>query len=160
MKLYIKEKVLDIRTRFFIKNENNENVYEVTNKIFSLGKKSTISDMTGNKIAYIEQEIFKLLPKYNIYFYDTFYCDMTKEFSLMKNNYNLSNGYTVKGDMLMHNITIQDPSGNVICYINREFFTIGDKYEIEIFDSNQLNIILAISTVIANEVNRKQDRND
>ena len=113
MKLYIKEKVLDIRTRFFIKNE-------VTNKIFSLGKKSTISDMTGIKIAYIEQEIFKLLPKYNIYFNDTFYCDMTKEFIFMKNNYSLSNGYTVKGDMLMHNITIQDPSGNVICYINRE----------------------------------------
>ena len=160
MKLYIKEKIIDIRTRFFIKNENGENIYEVTNKIFSLAKKSTITDMTGNKIAYIEQEIFKLLPKYNIYFNDTFYCDMTKEFSLMKNNYNLSNGYTVKGDMLMHNITIQDPSGNVICYINREFFTIGDKYEIEIFAPNQLNIILAISTVIANEVNRKQDRND
>lgn len=160
MKLYIKEKIIDIRTRFFIKNENGENIYEVTNKIFSLGKKTTITDMSGNKIAYIEQEIFKLLPKYNIYFNDTFYSDITKELILMKNNYSLSNGYTVKGDMLMLDIAIHDQSDNLIGYIKREFFTIGDKYEIEIFDPSQLNIILAISAVIANEVNRKQESND
>ena len=48
--------------------------------IVSFGDKTTINDMNGNKIAYIEQELFHFTPNYNIYINDKNVCKITKKF--------------------------------------------------------------------------------
>ena len=156
MKLYVNEKLFSIHKKFYVKDENNMDVYEISSKIISLGDKTTINDMQGNKIAYIEQELFHITPNYNIYIGDEFIFKITKKLQLFKNDYILSNGYKVEGNFMMLDFTIYDDNNTQIGSIKRKFISIGDKYEINIDDINKKEIVLAIIVAITNDVNRNQ----
>ncbi len=157
MKLYVNEKLLSLHNRFYIKDENDCDIYEISSKVFSIGDKTTITDMNGNKIVYIEQELLHIMPNYNIYINDNFFCKITKKFQLFKNDYILSNGYKVAGNFLMLDFAIYDDANNQIGSIKRKFITIGDKYEIDIQDINKKEIVLAIIAAISNDINRNQN---
>lgn len=156
MKLYVNEKLFSFHNRFYVKDENDKDVYEISSKIISLGDKITINDMEGNKIAYIEQELLHLTPHYNVYINDILEFQITKKFQLFKNDYTLSNGYRVEGKFMMLDFKVFDNNNNQIGSIKRKFISIGDKYEIEINDPNKKEIVLAIIVAITNDVNRNQ----
>ncbi len=157
MKLYVNEKLFSIHNKFHVKDENDMDVYEISSKVISIGDKTTINDMQGNKIAYIEQEIFHIMPNYNVYINDTLVFKITKKFHLFKNDYILSNGYRVEGNFLMLDFVIYDENNNQIGSIKRKFISIGDKYEISIDDVNKKEIVLSIIVAITNDVNRDQN---
>ena len=157
MKLYVNEKLFSIHNKFYVKDENDMDIYEISSKIISLGDKTTINDMKGNKIAYIEQEIFHLTPNYNVYIGDEFVFKITKKFQLFKNDYVLSNGYKVEGNFMALDFTIYDNNNTKIGSIKRKFISIGDKYEINIEDISKKEIVLAIIVAITNDVNRNQN---
>ena len=156
MKLYVNEKLFSIHNKFYVKDENNVDVYEISSKIISLGDKTTIYDMKGNKIAYIEQELLHISPNYNVYIKDEFKFKIKKKFQLFKNDYLLSNGYRVEGNFMMLDFIIYDDNNIPVGSIKRKFISIGDKYEINIDDTNKKEIILAIIVAITNDVNRNQ----
>lgn len=157
MKLYVNEKLFSFHNRFYVKDENDKDVYEISSKIISLGDKTTINDMEGNKVAYIEQEILHLTPHYNVYINDTLEFKIIKKFQLFKNDYTLNNGYRVDGNFFMLDFKVFDDNNNQIGSIKRKFISIGDKYEIEINDTSKKEIVLAIIVAITNDVNRSQN---
>lgn len=156
LKLYVNEKLFSIHKKFYIKDENNMDIYEVSSKVFSIGDKTTINDMQGNRIAYIEQEVFHITPNYNVYINDEFAFKITKKLQLFKNDYVLSNGYRVEGNIMMLDFIIYDDNNIQIGSIKRDFISIGDKYEINIDNINKKEIILSIIVAITNDVNRNQ----
>jgi len=156
MKLYVNEKLFSFHNRFYVKDENDKDIYEISSKIISLGDKTTINDMKGNKIAYIEQEILHITPHYNVYINDILEFQIIKKFQLFKNDYTLSNGYRVKGKFMMLDFKVFDDNNIQIGSIKRKFISIGDKYEIEINDISKKEIVLAIIVAITNDVNRNQ----
>ena len=157
MKLYVNEKIFSFHNRFYVKDENDKDVYEISSKIISLGDKTTINDMEGNKIAYIEQEILHLTPHYNVYINDILEFQIIKKFQLFKNDYTLNNGYRVDGNFFMLDFKVFDDNNIQIGSIKRKFISIGDKYEIEINDISKKEIVLAIIVAITNDVNRSQN---
>ena len=157
MKLYVNEKIFSFHNRFYVKDENDKDVYEISSKIISLGDKTTINDMEGNKIAYIEQEILHLTPHYNVYINDILEFQIIKKFQLFKNDYTLNNGYRVDGNFFMLDFKVFDDNNNQIGSIKRKFIFIGDKYEIEINDISKKEIVLAIIVAITNDVNTSQN---
>ena len=157
MKLYVNEKIFSFHNRFYVKDENDKDVYEISSKIISLGDKTTINDMEGNKIAYIEQEILHLTPHYNVYINDILEFQIIKKFQLFKNDYTLNNGYRVDGNFFMLDFKVFDDNNNQIGSIKRKFISIGDKYEIEINDISKKEIVLAIIVAITNDVNTSQN---
>ncbi len=156
MKLYVSEKLFSIHNRFYVKDESDHDVYEISSKAISIGDKTTINDMNGNKVAYIEQEIFHLMPNYNVYINDQLAFKISKKLKLFKNDYDLSNGYRVEGKVLMFDFSIFDEQNNQVGSIKRKVFSIGDKYEIDIADESKKEIILAIIVAITNDINRSQ----
>lgn len=159
MKLYVNEKLFSMHKKFYVTDENGFDVYEISSKIISFGDKTTISDMAGNKIAYIEQELFHITPTYNVYINDELEFKITKKFQLFKNDYSLDNGYRVDGKFMMLDFVVYDDKDNRIGSINRKFFSIGDKYEINIDDVTKKEIVLTIIVAITNDVNRSQNSN-
>ena len=157
MKLYVNEKLFSFHNRFYVKDENDKDVYEISSKIISLGDKTTINDMEGNKVAYIEQEILHLTPHYNVYINDILEFQIIKKFQLFKNDYTLNNGYRVDGNFFMLDFKVFDDNNIQIGSIKRKFISIGDKYEIEINDISKKEIVLAIIVAITNDVNRSQN---
>lgn len=158
MKLYVSEKLISLHNKFFITDENGNDVYEITSKFISIGDKTTINDMQGNKVVYIEQEILHLMPTYRIFIDDVFILKIYKKFQFLRNDYVLSNRYRVDGNILMFDFVIYDENNNRIGSIKRQFISIGDKYEITIDDMSKGKIILAIIVAITNDVNRRQRR--
>ncbi len=49
MKLYVNEKLLSIHNKFYVRDENNKEVYEISSKVISIGNKTTITDIEGIK---------------------------------------------------------------------------------------------------------------
>ena len=116
--------------------------------------------MAGQELIYIEQEIFKLFEKhYNVFYNTKFAYKIIKKFNVFKNVYELSNGYTAEGDILHLCLSIYDNEKNCIACINKHIISIGDKYEIEIFDETKISLILSIAVTVANDVDRRQSRN-
>ncbi len=157
MKLYVNEKLISIHDKFYIKDEKDSDVYEIVSKIISIGDKTTISDMQGNQIAYIEQEVLHITPHYNVYINDEFVFTIKKKLQFIRNDYILSNGYSVDGDILNLDFVIYDDNNNKIGSIKRKLISIGDKYEITIEDDSKKETILAIIVAITNDINRSQD---
>lgn len=153
MKLYVNEKILSIRNKFYVKNEKNLDVYEITSKLISIGNKTTITDMNGKKVAYIEEELLHITPNYKVYINDKLAFKIKKKLQFFKNDYIISNNYTVKGDTLLLNFVIYDGKKKKIASIKRKIFSIGDKYEIDIIDEEKKVEILAIIVAITNDVN-------
>lgn len=156
MKLFVKEKLFSIHNRYYIYNENEKIEYEIESKAISIGDKTTIYDKEHNSIAYIEQEILHLMPHYNVYINGEYKFQIKKKFQMFKNNYELSNDYTVDGSTLSLDFIIKNNNGKEIAIINRKFLSIGDKYQIEIIDEKDINIILTIIVAITNDVDRSQ----
>lgn len=67
MKFFIKEKYISFHNRYFIYDEDGNQVYELVSKYFSIGNKTKLVDMDGKEIIYVEEELFHLRPVYLIY---------------------------------------------------------------------------------------------
>ncbi len=156
MRLFVKEKVFSIHNRYYIYDENEELAYEIESKAFSFGDKTTIYDKNHNTIAYIEQEMFHFMPRYNVYIDGEYKYQIKKIFKMFNHNYELSNSYTVNGSALSLDFTIMNNYGKEIALVNRKFLSIGDKYQIEILDRNDINTILTIIVAITNDIDRSQ----
>lgn len=156
MKLFVKEKLFSMHNRYYIFDENNQVVFEIESKVFSIGDKTTIYDVNHNVVAYIEQELLHIMPHYNVYIGNEFKYQIRKEFRILKNDYILSNSYRVDGSVLNLNFKIFNKTGKEIAIVNREFISIGDKYQMEILDENDLYTILTIIVAITNDIDRSQ----
>ena len=160
MKLYINEKLFSLHHRFFVKDEFEQDVYEISSEFFTIGDKTTVKDMMGNTIAYIEQRLLHFMPHYDIYIKGEITCSIAKKFKFFANNYELSNGYTIKGNFMALKFSIYDEFGKEVGLLSRKFFSIGDKYIIEIYDEDKLPLVLSIIVSIANDINRAQSSNN
>ena len=156
MKLFVKEKLFSMHNRYYIYNENEELAYEIESKVISIGDNTTIYDRNHNVVAYIEQEIFHLMPRYNVYIEDEYKYQIKKKFKFLKNDYELSNRYKVDGSIFNLNFSIINNYGKVVALVNRKFLSIGDKYQIEIFEEKDIYTILTIIVAITNDVDRSQ----
>ncbi len=160
MKLFINEKLFSLHHRFFVKDEFEQDVYEISSEFFTIGDKTTVKDMMGSTIAYIEQRLLHFMPHYDIYIKGELTCSIAKKFKLFANNYELTNGYTIKGNFMALNFSIYDETGKEVGLLSRKFFSIGDKYTIEIYDEDKLPLVLSIIVSIANDINRAQRSNN
>ncbi len=159
MKLYVNEKLFSLHDKFYIMNEAGQNILELSSKVFSIGRKTWLKDLEGKELAYMAEEVLHLMPHYNIFVNGELKCKIVKKFKFFKNDYELSNGYRVDGDFFGLDFSVYDSSNNVAGTVKRKFFTIGDKYEIEIFDEKDYILILAIIMAITNDINNQQSDN-
>ena len=156
MKLYIKEKIFSFHNRYFIKDEQDNNILEISSKVISLGDKTWIKDLNGKELAYIEQELFHLMPKYNVFINGNQEYSIKKKFKLFKNNYELSNNYRVEGNFLSHNFTVYNDKNEKVGEIYRKYISIGDQYIIDIPNDKEYLLILSIIVAITNDIDRAQ----
>ena len=124
MKLYVSEKLFSFRKKYFVEDENNKNIYEITSKVFSLKHRTTVSKVDGEKVAYIEEKVFHIVPpSYKVYIRDKFVCEIKRKFSLWKRKYSISNGYRVEGNFINLNFKIFDNENKQVADIKRKFFS-------------------------------------
>ena len=157
MNLYIKQRFFSWGDKFAIYDANGNEKYYVEGEVFTFGKKLHLYDLWGNELAYIEQKLFSFLPKYYIRKQGYNVAEVVKEFTFFRHEYSVNGlGWSVHGDFFDHEYEITD-GGNTIASVSKEWFTLGDAYEIRLGENvdevTVLSVVLVIDACIEAENN-------
>ena len=148
MKLYIKEKVFTWGDQFTVKDERGNDKYVVEGEVFSWGKKLHVYDMTGREVAAIRQEVWSFLPRYYVFCGDRQVAEIKKEFTFFFPKYRIDGlGWEIDGSFMAHEYEITQ-SGRTIVSIRKEWMTWGDSYELNITNSSDEIVALAVVLTI------------
>jgi len=162
LQFYIREKLFSIGDRFSIQDVSGNDVFNVEGKVFSIGNKLKIYDAHGNEIVYIEQKLFKLLPEYNIYLNGNHAAKVKKEFTFFNNKFHIDSSmgnYEIEGDSFAHDFSITKNS-NIVAEITKKWLSLGDTYEIDINDDENYAFILAMVIVIDQVLHDNKNKNN
>jgi uncharacterized protein YxjI len=148
MKLLIEQEIFSWKDRFAVRDEAGSDRYYVTGELFSWGKKLHVCDRSGREVAYIEQQLFTFRPHYAVYARGTLIGEVVKEFSFFTPRYTVEGAdWDVEGDFWAHDYTVSR-GGREVASIQKEWFTWGDCYALDIRDPadeiQALALVLAI----------------
>lgn len=152
MELYIRQKVFSWTDRFDVLDETGAPRYTVEGELFSWGKKLHVCDMTGREVAFIQQKLFTLLPRFFVFAGGVQVAEVVKEFSLFRPRYTLVGpDWDIDGSFWAHDYEITR-DGLSVARIHKVWMSWGDSYAADItagYDEVQvLAVVLAIDCVM------------
>lgn len=160
MKLYIKQRVFSLTDSYDIYDSNQQPVYRVVSKFFSIGAKMVLSDAAHNELFTIEQKLLHLLPQYEIKKGSNILAVVKREFSLFKPRITIQSDhgvFDVLGGVLSMDFTITK-NGKEVGAIHKKWISWGDTYELDFDDSEDAalltSLVLTIDHMIHNSRNR------
>ena len=137
MNLYIKQRVFSFGDTYHVCDYNQNPVYQVRGEVFTFGSKLHICDMTGQELLYIEQELFHMMPRYNLYCRGTLVASIRKNFKLFGHSLSVESGYgsfTIDGEVFGMDFTIFC-NGQPVAHISKQWLSWGDTYCLQIADT-------------------------
>lgn len=146
--LFIKQKVFSLSGKFTVKDEQEKDVYYVEGSFMQIPKTFSIMNTTRDEIALISKKVFSFLPKFFVEVNGREVVTIKKEFSFFKARYTidaadievLGNWWDMDFQILQH--------GVIIGKVNKEWFTWGDSYKIQILNEDLEAIIIALVIAI------------
>lgn len=148
MNLYIKQRIFSWGDRFFIYDANGNERYVVKGEVFTFGKKLHLYDVAGNELAYVEQKVLSFLPRYFIYRGERRVAEVIKEFTFFRQEYTVRGPeWSVHGDFFQHAYEITDGARS-IASVSKQWFTLGDAYEIDLGEGVDEILAVAVCLVI------------
>lgn len=147
-KLYMKQAVFSLRSRFTVKDESETDRYTVEGEFFTLGRKLHIYDMHGEEVALIHQKVFSFLPRFFVYVNGEKVAEIVKELSFLRPKYRIEGlDWEINGDFWAHQYEIT--SGPVpIVSVSKEWISWGDSYALEIVHPEDTTLALAVVLAI------------
>lgn len=146
--LYMKQKVFSLSGKFTVKNQQEQDVYLVEGSFMQIPKTFSIMNARGEEIALITKKVFSFLPKFFVEVNGREVLTIKKEFSFLKARYTIdSAGIEVRGNWWDMNFQVLQHS-SVIGEVNKEWFTWGDSYKIQILNEQMEAIMIAIVVAI------------
>lgn len=150
MRYLVKQKVLSISDKFTIKDEMENDRFQVIGKVFSLGNKLTIQDMAGRELVYIEQKLLKFLPEYNLFMNGVNVAKVKKKLTFLKANFEIESSFgnfSMKGNVMAHEFSILK-QGQEVATVSKKWISLSDTYTIDILDPENEVFLLALVIVI------------
>jgi len=154
MRLYMKQKVFSWGDKFTVKDEQGNDRYYVEGEVFSMGHKLHIYNTQGREVAYIRQKLLSFRPRFIISIEGVpEELVLVKKITFFKQEYYIENSpYILEGNFTAHKFTLKC-SGEVVMSVDKEWFTWGDSYVIDIKNSADeimcICIMLAVDCAIA-----------
>lgn len=146
--LYIKQKVFSLSGKFTVKDQEENDVYYVEGSFMQIPKTFTIMNTMRDEVAHITKKTFSLLPKFFVEVNGQERLTIQKEFSLFKARYTIDGtGIDVQGNWWDMDFQVLR-HGEVVGQVNKEWFTWGDSYKVEILDEEMEAIVIAIVVAI------------
>ncbi|EXJ23803.1 hypothetical protein ADIAL_0595 [Alkalibacterium sp. AK22] len=159
MQLFIKQQVLSLKDRFDVKDADGNDRYYVEGEWLSFAKKLRVYDQYNQEILYIEQKLWNFLPEFDLRVDGQTVATVKKELTFFSNNYAiLGKDWQIEGSITAHDYVIKH-QGRVIADINKKWLSWGDSYEINIYDEEDLTVLLGIVIVIDCVVSASRSNN-
>lgn len=148
----MKQKLWSWGDDFYIRDENDRNVYFVDGKALSFGDQLSFQDLEGHELAYIKQKVFALGRTYEIYRHGELAAVVKKElFALFHHRFTVDvpgpDDLEAEGDFLDREYAFTR-DGRVVATVSKRWFSFADTYGIEIGDDEDAVLILASAVVV------------
>ena len=145
--LYLKQRWFSWGDNFEVYDERGSVRYIVESEIFTFGRKLHVYDANMNEMAFIRQEVLTFMrPRYYIEIGGREVAEIIKEITFFSHEYTVEGpGWSVTGDFFDHDYTVSK-NGSTIASVAKEWFTLGDAYEISI--ENDVDELLALTVVL------------
>ena len=148
MKLYIKQKVFSWGDKFFVKDEDGNDLYYVKGEIFSLGKKLHIYGSNGDEAAFIRQKLIAFLPRFFVDIDGREVCQIVKELTLFRPRYRIEGlSWRLNGDYWAHEYSLTDNERQIM-RLSKKWLAWGDTYELDIADPQNELICLCVALAV------------
>lgn len=160
MKFYIKQKVFSLKDNFDVFDEQQNPVYKVSGKFFSMKNKMELSNLNGDVLLSSEKKVFSFRPTYFIFDqHGTQIAKVKQKFSLRpKFEVNIYNqAAEISGNFFQRTFDVNVPGG-VAASIRKKVFSFGDSYEIEINDTENTEIYLYLVIVIDQVLHERENK--
>ncbi len=146
--LYIKQRVFSLGGKFTVKDQQEKDVYFVEGSFMQIPKTFSIMNTTRDEIALITKKVFSFLPKFFVEVNGREVLTIKKEFSFFKARYTIdAKGIEVQGNWLDMDFQVLQ-HGEIISKVNKEWFTWGDSYKVQILNEEMEAIIIALVVAI------------
>lgn len=157
MKLLFKQRLFSWFDSYDIYNEAGETIYTVKGQL-SWGHCLKIYDTHGYEVGTVKERVLTFLPKFELYFGDTYMGCISKELSFFKPKYNIEyNGWHVEGNIWEWDYRILDSSGYEVATISKQLFNWTDTYVIDV--KNPKDYLCALMLVLAIDAEKCSNNN-
>ncbi|MEO5816245.1 MAG: LURP-one-related family protein [Gemmatimonadaceae bacterium] len=152
MRYIMKQKLFSWGDDFYIKDENEKDVYFVDGKAFSFGAQLSFQDLDRNELAFIKQQLFTWGKTYEISRNGTLAAVVKKElFALFHHRFIVDvpgpDDLEAEGDFLDHEYTFKRGE-RVVATVSKQWFSWTDTYGVDIADDEDPVLILASTVVV------------
>ena len=152
MRYLLKQKLFAFGDDFHILNENDEKVFFVDGRAFSLGNKLSFQDLSGNELVFIRQKLLSFGPSYELHRGGQLVATLKKSyFTLFHCKFAIDvpgpDDLEAKGDFLDHEYVFTR-SGREVAQISKRWFAFSDTYGVDIGEGQDDVLILASAVVI------------
>lgn len=148
MKLLFKQRLFSWFDSYDIFDEAGNTVYTVKGQL-SWGHCLKIFDANETEVGTVQERVFTLLPKFEIYMGNEYAGCISKEFTFFVPKFNIDfNGWQIEGDFFEWDYQILGRCGERIAEVSKQLFNWTDTYVIDVHDSKDalcaLMLVLAI----------------
>ncbi len=157
---YMKQKVFSIGEKYNIMDENQQIIYHVKGKVFSI--KNKLDMLKGDELIYhFERKLFRFLPVYTLFSPDG------SEVATIKKNFTFFGGKmsisSIFGDMEIIGQVWQydfhvNKNGSEVMSVHKKWLSWGDSYQISIQDDTQEAFYVALVILIDVIFHQQQKR--
>ena len=157
MKLLIKQRVFSWGSKFDIYDTDGRTVYVCQGEVFTWGKKLHIYDADGNEVVFIEQQLFRFLPHYDIHLRGQHFATLIKRFTFFVHKFYYEGlNWEIDGDFFAHDYRITC-GGDEVLSIAKRWFSWGDTYELTL-NENYNPLAALASAIVIDCINHSSSR--
>ena len=155
MKLLFKQRLFSWFDSYDIYDEAGNTVYTVKGQL-SWGHCLKIYDVNGNEVGTVQERIFTMLPKFEIYEEEKYVGCISKEFSFFKPKYNIDyNGWHVEGNFMEWDYDILNVSRRQVAQVSKQLFNWTDTYVIDVnHPQDALSTLMLVLAIDAEKCSR------
>lgn len=157
--LFTSSKVFTLHRSMEITDDGGNVVYRSETKFPSIRDKTDIFDAEGKIIAHIERKVFSLHERRFITMADGTNFELSNElFHLIRDISNIEGlGWQLHGNILGFNFELYDQSGQIIAVMSQKFFSLHDKYCVDIYREEDEDVVVAILVSLQHMIRDRQN---
>ena len=144
--LFTSTKVLSLKHRIEITDDNENVKYRTQSKVVSLHDRTEIYDANDRLVAKMWKKFLSLHERHFVQMADGTEFQLSNElWHIVKDVTNIEGlGWQLRGNIAGLNFELYDAAGNVIAVIGQKMFSLHDKYCVDIYQPDKEAIVVVI----------------
>ena len=158
--LYTSTKLMSVRHHIDVTDDAGRVIYQAQSKVISYRDKTDIYDFRGTHVAHIERKAMSFHERHYVSMAGGLQFELSNEiFHMVKDITNIEGlGWQLRGNVWGLNFALYDHLGRIIAVIGQKWFSVHDKYCVDIYQPAAEPIVIAILITLQHMICDRENR--